>query len=234
MPYLFTAVSGKTECYAQAPVRFSTNIDCKLDATPIGTGYLVEVRADNPHVIQFVDRSVLKETSEGRKPDESLSGVRYTLSHDSGSEKRGFSVKGARMRSLDLPSDAKSPYVDEYPRIPCKKDGPHLQFFDAPGSTLALLTGGLREPEHVGEFLAVTFCLSGKTVVKIIKWTLYYKGRAVQCVVRFKEPNLADIKKYQERLNGDKRFAGKASDYMTAPEGAVEKAKSKVDIGIDW
>lgn len=226
MGMLFEQISGTTEHYFNKPVTMDTSIKASYDSRALGTGYLITVEAADPHVIQFVDRGVFTYGADYERVYSAMySKVQYGLQGDSGKNMKKFSQKSSRQRYIDVPSDAKSPCVDMYDRIPCAKTEDKLQFYDAPGNTFSV-TGGMPEQGEVGEFVAVTFCLSGNKLLKIIKWNLYWAaGRRQPSVdVRFKEPNQEDVVKYRGYLDADARWKGKGADYLA--DTATKTAKN--------
>jgi hypothetical protein len=54
------SVTGRTKQFGSSPATVQAFIQANFNATPIGdgTGILITVEANEPHVIQFVDRSL--------------------------------------------------------------------------------------------------------------------------------------------------------------------------------
>ena len=232
MGILFQQMTGVTEVYSSAPASLQTSIKASFNSNVIGTGILITFESPDPHLIQFVDRGIFEIKDNKRVDSPNYSMIRYGLSGDTGKNTKKFSQKGSRIRYVDTTSTATSPRANEEPRIPCVITGEKLEFFDAPGNTFAV-AGGSAEPGEVGEFVAVTFCLSGSETVKIVKWTLKWESgkKGYSTDVRFKEPNQDDVTKYRGYLQADGRWTGKGTQYMadvtTASAQSVRVAPTK-------
>jgi hypothetical protein len=195
----FTTKAGKTMEYHGSCVTVRTFITADFGRGSEEGGILISVDGQDPHTIQFVDRSIRETTGNFAL------GLKFKLKGDDAS-KREVSEPGRRFHFVDAPSTGKPcPYYDcnakgETGGRPVKRTDTKLSMFDLPASSLHLLVEEYKQ--EVGIFVARTFCIADGKSKDLVTWKMTNSKfpSVIAYDVAIKSPTPHHIQKYRQFL----------------------------------